>query len=80
MRSFIILIFVALMSACASTERTPEQIAASKAARKVCSEEAPTGSLRKRSRCRSAAQIQKEREAAQEAMRNRTSLSTSVSQ
>ena len=66
---------VSLLCACASSDRTPEQLAATKSARKHCSESAPTGSLRRVSRCRSAAQLKAEREAAQESLRSRTSVS-----
>jgi hypothetical protein len=54
---------------------TPEEIAAAKSARKHCTDSAPTGSLRRVSRCRSAAQLKAEREAAQESLRNRSTVS-----
>ena len=64
-----------LLLGCASNEQTPEQRLAAKKARIHCKSEAPTGSIRRVSRCRSPAQIRAEREAAQEAMSNRTSVS-----
>ncbi len=69
-----------LVAGCSSTTQTPEQIAAREQARQVCKDEAPTGSIMKRSRCRSKAQQQADRAAAQEMMRNRTSLSTGSSE
>ena len=69
-----------LVAGCSSTPQTPEQIAAREQARQVCKDEAPTGSIMKRSRCRSKAQQQADRAAAQEMMRNRTSLSTGSSE
>ena len=51
-----------------------EEIAAAAKARNQCVKEAPMGSIRRVSRCRSEAQVKAEREAAQEAMRNRTTI------
>jgi hypothetical protein len=75
MKKTALVFCVSLLCACASTERTPEEIAAAKSTRKHCTDSAPTGSLRKVSRCRSAAQLKAEREAAQESLRNRSILS-----
>lgn len=63
-----------LVYGCASTERTPEEVAAAAKVRNQCSKEAPMGSIRRVSRCRSEAQTKAEREAAQEAMRSRTTI------
>ncbi len=74
-KKLAILLIVMVVAGCSSAERTPEQIAAAKSARKHCKDEAPTGSLMRRSRCRSSAELKREREAAQEAMRNRSTVS-----
>ena len=75
MNKAALLFCVSLLCACASSDRTPEEIAAAKSARKHCTDSAPTGSLRRVSRCRSAAQLKAEREAAQESLRNRSTVS-----
>lgn len=75
MNKTALLFCMSLLCACTSSERTPEEIAAAKTARKHCTNSAPTGSLRKVSRCRSAAQLKAEREAAQESLRNRSVVS-----
>ena len=75
MRNGIVAIAFLLLVGCASADRTPEEQAAANKVRKNCTKEAPMGSIRRVSRCRSDAQIRAEREAAQEAYRNRTTVS-----
>ena len=63
-KTLIVFLGVLFLFGCSSTERTPEEIAAAAKARNQCVKEAPMGSIRRVSRCRSEAQVRAEREAA----------------
>ena len=73
-KMLMVFLGILVLFGCSSPERTPEEVAAAAKARNQCVKEAPMGSIRRVSRCRSEAQVRAEREAAQEAMRNRTTI------
>ena len=71
----ILFICALFLFGCASSQQSPEQAAAAAKARKQCKSEASTGSIRRVSRCRSQAELDREQRKAQDAWQNRSVVS-----